>query len=248
MLSKNSSRDAEVMVLCIVNGVGRWLPFPVVHALVWSVHIGLVAPINFYRYALGRFKDAFFLHDKGIGGAEMELAYELMARRCSPVTGETFKDDDERPGGISQDALNTRRHRLGQIHPSQCDPIASVPRIGRDGKSGEGYILKRKINSVMVLGVDGDDLLFPWPLFLQPPRRRGPAVRMLLLDAREVVVLSGWMKRRPLDTKGQAEFPPPAPGARFFSRNQMREVMANSLLPLRRRPELYDHRNWKGKI
>lgn len=248
MLARNSSREVEVMLLCILNGVAHWLPFPMVHALVWWAHIGFVIPINFYRYALGRFRDALFLHEEGIAGAEMEFAYELLARRCSPVTGQTFKDDEERPGGISQDALNTRRHRLGTIHPARQDPIESVPMISRNGKSGEGYILKRKLNSIMVLGVDGDDLLFPWLLFVQPPKRRGPAIRMLLLDAREVVVLAGWTKRAPRGANGQVHTPPPVPGARDSILRKTSPTMASMLPQLHQRPERNHRRDWNGAI
>jgi hypothetical protein len=186
-----------VLLVCIVNGIPRLLPWPEAHAKLWALNIGWVVPANWFRYRLGRKRKAFFLDDLDeVGGAEMEFLYPLIIARYQPIIEDDIPGEDPEITGIPRQSFVQRRHR-SSIFPPGCDPIEVVPTL-RAGRAVNGYLIRRGVTSIMILRVHGGGY-FPWAVLLEPPNPRGGLSALDVAD-----LLRGSREQRLL--------PPPKPG------------------------------------
>jgi hypothetical protein len=179
-----------------VNGIVRCLPWPEAYALLWALDLGWVVLANWYRYRLGRYKREFFLDTlKEISGAELEFLYALHFARLLPITERDLPGDDPDTLGIPRQGLTKRRSRCGGgMYPPGYDPIETVPATGPGGRSVNGYLLRRGVTSIMILGAEGGRY-FPWQILLKPPNPRGlPSV----LDETDLLKARGARKLLPL--------------------------------------------------
>jgi len=173
----NPTTSRDLTFNCYRNGCQQTLGFVDAHRLLWTSTLGYLVKPSWYRYRFGENTREFFLRDIRVGElnekicrGDQEFLFALHAHRCVPVTREDLYDPSYHHKPVKRSNFIKRRSRLGGIFPKDLCSIERVDTLDDAGRARLGYMFRRGITWLMIVGVECSGV-FDWTAFFTPPTR-----------------------------------------------------------------------------